>query len=77
MCGKCGMTMAKIGCGTMALGVMLMVGAMISRLSHMDFMMLGPRGFAAGSALMLLLSIAAHTCQMCCFDRAEEPPHSH
>lgn len=74
MCGKCPVTMARIGCASMALGVGSMLMAVVCRLSHWEPMMLGPRSFAAGSALLLLLSIAAHTCQSVCF---AEKPHEH
>ena len=74
MCGKCPVTMARIGCASMALGVGSMVLAAVSRLAHWTPMLLGPKSFAAFSALLLLLSIAAHTCQSVCF---AEKPHEH
>jgi hypothetical protein len=63
--------MAKIGCVSTLLGIVSMLLAVITRLSSWSPMHLGPRSFAAGSALLLLLSIALHTCQsVCC---SEEP----
>ena len=58
--------MAKAGCVSTMLGVVSMLLAVITRLAHWAPMQLGPRSFAAGAALLLLLSIALHTCQSVC-----------
>ena len=71
MCGKCEVFMAKLGCGSIAAGLILIILAAVSRLAHLAILGLGPRSFAAGAALLLLLSIAIHTCQSTC--HSEEP----
>jgi hypothetical protein len=58
--------MGKMGCVSTMLGFVSTLLAVITKLSHWAPMMLGPRSFAAGAALMLLLSIALHTCQSVC-----------
>jgi hypothetical protein len=63
--------MAKIGCISSMLGILSTLLAVATRLSHWEPLGLGPRDFAAGAALMLLLSIAAHSCHGVC--SGEEP----
>jgi uncharacterized membrane protein required for colicin V production len=62
--------MTQVGCVSTLLGIvsMILAGilvllAVITRLTHWAPMHLGPRSFAAGAALLLLFSIALHTCQ--------------
>jgi hypothetical protein len=62
--------MAKIGCVSTWLGVVSMLMAVIAKLTHWSPMSLGPRSFAAGAVLLLLLSIALHTCQSVCCSEA-------
>ena len=59
--------MAKLGCASMMLGIVSMLLAVVCKLGNCMPMHLGPRNFASGAALMLLLSIAAHSCAMTCF----------
>lgn len=75
MCGKCEPFMAKAAHGALVLGTLLLVLAAVSRLAHWGLCTLGPRSFTAGSALLLLLSIAIHSCPGVC--RAEGEGHSH
>ena len=58
--------MAKVGCVSTLLGIVSMLLAVITKLTTWAPMHLGPRSFAAGTALLLLLSIALHTCQSVC-----------
>ena len=58
--------MAKAGCVSTLLGLVSMLLALITKLTYWSPMNLGPRSFAAGAALLLLLSIALHTCQSVC-----------
>jgi hypothetical protein len=62
--------MAKIGCVSTLAGMVSTLLAIITRLTHWDPMQLGPRDFAAGAALLFLLSIAVHTCQSVCCSEA-------
>lgn len=65
MCGKCEPMMAKAGCGSVALGGILLLLGVVAKLTPMAPMGMGPRSFAIGSALFLLLSIAIHSCLGC------------
>jgi|GEM_PF-5394139 len=65
--------MAKIGCVSTLLGIVSMLLAVVTRLTHWAPWHLGPRSFAAGAALLLLLSIALHTCQSVCGCEAPSP----
>lgn len=65
MCGKCGHIMGKAACASIALGVLSAILAAVSRLTGFAPATLGPRSFAVASALLLLLSIAIHTCKAC------------
>lgn len=56
-----------IACGSGMLGTLSMVLAIITRLTSFAPMGLGPRSFAAGAALLYLMSIAVHLCKMVCF----------
>ena len=62
--------MAKLGCVSMLLGIAATLAAVATRLGHCTLMGLGPRSFAAGAALMLLLSIASHACAAVCCAKA-------
>ena len=62
--------MAKVGCISTLLGIGSMLLAVVTRLTHWAPLHLGPRSFAAGAALLLLLSIALHTCQSVCCSEA-------
>ncbi|MBI4055138.1 MAG: hypothetical protein HY402_03280 [Elusimicrobia bacterium] len=66
MCGKCGSLVAKAGCGSLGLGTLLLVLTVATKLAHFSILGLGPRSFAVGSALLLLFSIALHTCKSAC-----------
>ena len=66
MCGKCEPMMAKIACGSIGLGMLFILSTAVSRILHCAPMGLGPRSFATGAALLLLLSIALHTCKSAC-----------
>ena len=63
MCGKCEPVMQKGGLG---LGILNFVLAVVTRLSDLSPMGLGPRSFAAASALFLLLAIAVGGCNCSC-----------
>lgn len=58
MCGKCEPYMGKAGTG---LGVLSLLIAVVTRAAHLAPMGVGPKSFAAASALFLLLAIAANT----------------
>lgn len=71
MCGKCEVFLAKIGCGSIVLGFISMLLAVITKLMRWAPMHVGPRSFAAGAALLLLFAIATHSCQSVCHTEAE------
>ena len=54
--------MGKVAHLSLCAGKLLVLLAAVSRLGHWSPMGLGPRSFAAGAALLLLLSIAIHVC---------------
>ncbi|MBI4677600.1 MAG: hypothetical protein HY748_08455 [Elusimicrobia bacterium] len=58
MCSKFAGVISHVG---LSLGILSMLLAAVARLSCWAPLTLGPRSFAAASALMLLLSIAVNT----------------
>jgi len=64
--------MAKVAHGSLGLGMLMALLTAVSKLAAWAPMMLGPRSFAAGSALLLLVAIAIHTCPGVC--QAENAP---
>ena len=59
-----------VACLSWVLGVVFMLLAAVSKLAMFSCCGLGAKSFAVASALMLLLSIATHTCKMACFQGA-------
>lgn len=66
MCGKCEPYLYKSACGALALGVLFMILAAVSKLAGWGVCGLGPKSFAWGAELLLLYSIAVHACKMAC-----------
>ena len=62
MCGKCEPLMMKVSHGAVMLGMLSMLLTVATKLSRCMVLGMGPRSFAAGAALLLLLSIAIHSC---------------
>lgn len=75
MCGHCGTIKGKVACASGALGVLSMLLAVVSRLWHFSPMGLGPRSFAVGSALLLLMSINMHSCRCSCGSTCDSEEH--
>jgi hypothetical protein len=63
-----------MSCAATWLGVVSMLVAIVTKLTRWAPMHLGPRDFAAGAALLLLLSIALHTCQGVCGSKEPGKP---
>jgi len=61
MCGKCEPMMAKVSCGSLALGVLCVLLGVVVKLAHTSILAFGPRSFAIGAGLLLLTSIAINT----------------
>lgn len=68
MCGRCEPYLSKAATGG---GLLSIVLAVATRLGHCAVAGVGPRSFAVGAALLLLLAIALNTRQ---HSHAETPP---
>lgn len=74
MCGKCESCMVKAAHGAIILGALSMLLAAVSKLAHWGACGVGPRSFTAAAGLLLLFSIAVHSCPG--VRHKEEEPHT-
>ena len=79
MCGNCGNVVKKLGCAANGLGILSILLAVITKLSHSMILGVAGRGWAIAAGLMLLLSISLHTCAATCLsgECGKEEPHTH
>ncbi|MFH1618372.1 MAG: hypothetical protein ABIG11_00550 [bacterium] len=65
MCDKWEAVMSKVGCISLALGIVFMLLGIVAKFTYFGLLSSGPRSFAILAGLFYLLSIAIHTCPGC------------